>query len=112
MGDIFIARLHPLADKIYRIDINRYDKKAHIAVFGRIASVSDDIEFSGYPYPLVAAHRLARIDEYFRQEMRENIAAELEKLDISPRLWEFLSGDIHDKLNADLMMMARGASHG
>ncbi|MEZ5359010.1 MAG: DNA double-strand break repair nuclease NurA [Candidatus Zixiibacteriota bacterium] len=106
LGDVYLAGLHPGADKRYRVDINRYDTEAVDRIFSILVSVSDDTEFAGYPYPLVAAHRQARIDLLFKQSIIEALGEELNRLDFSDGLWHFLTGDIHDKLNADVLEIA------
>ncbi len=103
LGNIFLAGLHPDADKPYRVDINRHDETNTEKIFSMIATVSDDIEFCGYPYPLAAAHRLARIDNLFRQELIGVIGQALDRKNFAPHIWEYLVGDIHEKLNADMV---------
>lgn len=107
LGNIFLARLHPAAEKIYRVDINRFDSAMPEEIFSTVSSVCDDVENPGYPYPLTAAHRLARIDGQFRQELLEAIGAALEKVSFPAPLWEYLAGDVHDKLNADLTVQVK-----
>jgi hypothetical protein len=102
MGNIYLARLHAGADKPYRIDINRYDTAPPEEIFAGIISVSDDIEWAGYPYPLVAAHRLARISAPFRAEMIETIGKALERKEMPAHIWGQITTDIHDRLNADI----------
>lgn len=101
LGNIYLARLHPDADKPYRVDINRYDSDIG-EVFAMLVSVSDDIEFAGYPYPLAAAHRLARIDGILRKHICEKLEQALEHIDFPRGLWHYLTGDVHDRLNADI----------
>jgi hypothetical protein len=101
LGDIYLARLHPDAEKPYRVDINRYDSDID-DVFAMLVSVSDDIEFAGYPYPLAAAHRLARIDGILRNHICETLEQFLERIDFPRELWHYLTGDVHDRLNADI----------
>ncbi len=100
LGNIYLARLHPYADKPYRVDSNRYDDDID-EIFAALAAISDDIEFAGYPYPLAAAHRLARIDGTLRNHICETLEHALERVDFPRELWHYLSGDMHDRLNAD-----------
>ena len=39
-------------------------------MLGRIAAISDDAGFPGYPYPLTVADRLAACPSWLRQEVR------------------------------------------
>ncbi len=103
LGDIFLARLHSGAEKNFRIDVNRYDTDSIDAIFAMMSSVADDTEFTGYPYPLAAAHRLARIDTVYKQSILDALGMELERKGFPGGLWQYLAGDIHDKLNADIM---------
>jgi hypothetical protein len=109
LGHIYQVSLHPAADKIYRVDLNRFDHEDEKTLFSMLAAVSDDIEFAGYPYPLAAAHRLARIDGHFREEMIDRLGQTLEEKEFSVKLWEYLIRDIHDKLNADLIAQTGSA---
>lgn len=106
LGNIYLARLHPCADKPYRVDINRYDDAVD-EIFGLLASISDDIEFAGYPYPLAAAHRLARIDGTLKNHICETLERALDHIDFPRELWHYLSGDMHDRLNADVPDLTR-----
>jgi len=102
LGDIYLAKLHPRADKPYRIDLNRFDEESPAKVLSMIASISDDIEFCGYPYALAAAHRLARIDNLFRREISEAIGHALRDREVSPHIWRHMIEDFHGRLNADI----------
>ncbi|MCP4568174.1 MAG: DNA double-strand break repair nuclease NurA [FCB group bacterium] len=108
LGDLYQTCLHPCAEKLYLIYINRYDTAPAIDLFSALAGVSDDVEFCGYPYPLAAAHRLARIDSSFKTIMQERVGAALEQAGFSSQKWDYLKGDIHIKLNADLQALAGG----
>lgn len=112
LGDVFLARLHPGADKAYRIDLNRYDSANPSEIFSRLASLADDIEFGGYPYPLAAAHRLARIDSGFKSEMTEVMSRALEQEGISEDIRESFRRDSHGQLNADLETAPGTVHHG
>ncbi len=112
LGNIYLARLHPGADKPYRVDINRFDESDIEKIFSMMAAIADDVEFCGYPYPLAAAHRLVRIDNIFRQELIDSIGRALEAKDFPPHIWEYLTGDIHDKLNADVSARLQDQNYG
>jgi hypothetical protein len=112
LGNIYLARLHPGAEKSYRVDINRYDELSVDRIFSMLAALADDVEFCGYPYPLAAAHRLARIDNYFKNHIIEALGQALERIDFPRQSWEYLTGDLHDKLNADLPMAAPDQYYG
>ncbi|MDD4052785.1 MAG: hypothetical protein PHR28_12925 [candidate division Zixibacteria bacterium] len=107
LGDVYLMRLHPAADKVYRVDVNRYDSTDPAQVFSWLAALADDIEFCGYPYPLAAAHRLARIDGAFKNELIDSLGRALEREGMSADIWEAFLRDSHGQLNADLEPMIR-----
>ena len=58
IGDIFVAHLAPAAPYAFRVDVARGPEDSN-GVLGRLASLSRDAAFVGYPYPLARAHQLA-----------------------------------------------------
>ncbi len=107
LGDVYLARLHPAADKTYRVDVNRFDPLDSAQMFSLLTSLSDDIEFYGYPYPLAAAHRLARIDGGFKGELSEVLDRALEREGIPADVRDAFQRDSHGRLNADLDSLMR-----
>lgn len=102
LGDVYLMRLHPGADKAYRVDLNRFDPADTADIFSGLAALADDIEFGGYPYPLAAAHRLARIDGSFKSEMIDVLTRALEREGIPDDIRDAFRRDSHGQLNADL----------
>ena len=94
---IYIAKLHPAASHVFRVDVNPYDD-APGQILSRLAVLSDDITTLGYPYPLAAAHRSVVItrDEasYWSQRLREQALHE----GFSRDDWEGLFYDYHTYL--------------
>jgi hypothetical protein len=64
---VVVARLDPLARFAFRVDLPAACDPAQ--ALGRLASVSDDAAFPGYPYPLAVADRLAGVAPWLRQEL-------------------------------------------
>ncbi len=63
---VVVARLDPQARFAFRIDLPAH---AHAPeALGRLAAVSDDAAFPGYPYPLSVADRLAACPGWLREE--------------------------------------------
>lgn len=94
---IYIARLHPAASHVFRVDSNPYDDAGE-QLLSWLAALSDDVTTLGYPYPLAAAHRSVVItrDEasYWRQRLREQALHE----GFSRDDWEGLFYDYHTYL--------------
>ena len=57
--NIHFAKLHPQAQHVFRID--SVDSGTFAAAVSRLAAVSADPVFFGYPYPLIVADQLARV---------------------------------------------------
>ncbi|MFO8133416.1 MAG: DNA double-strand break repair nuclease NurA [Thermoplasmatota archaeon] len=91
---IYVAKLHPAARHVFRIDVNPYDGEPG-EVLPRLASLSDDVATLGYPYPLAAAHRAVVVtaDEasYWQRRLREQALNEGFTRDD----WEGLFYDYH-----------------
>ena len=94
---IYIARLHPAAPHVFRVDVNPYDDTGE-QLLSWLAALSDDVTPLGYPYPLAAAHRSVVItrDEafYWRQRLCEQALHE----GFSRDAWEGLFYDYHTYL--------------
>jgi hypothetical protein len=63
---VVVARLDPDARFAFRVDLPA-DADAEEAL-GRLAAISDDAAFPGYPYPLSVADRLAACPAWLREE--------------------------------------------
>jgi hypothetical protein len=65
---VVAARLDPDAPFAFRVDLPAEANPGDM--LGRIAAISDDAGFPGYPYPLTVADRLAACPSWLRQEVR------------------------------------------
>ena len=63
---VVVARLDPDARFAFRVDLPAEADAP--AVLGRLAALSDDAAFPGYPYPLTVADRLAACPGWLRTE--------------------------------------------
>jgi hypothetical protein len=104
--EVYLAKFNPDAEYPLRVDISRFNNRPPEQVLAMIASLSDDVEFPGYPYPLVHVHRLARIDPLLKQGIISRVGEVLEEESFPPELWSWLTKDIHEKLNSDIPTVA------
>jgi NurA domain len=98
IGDIFVAHLAPTAPYAFRLDVARGPGEAN-TVLGRLAGLSRDAAFVGYPYPLARAHQAARVTGYAVADVRRAFREVLGKQGLSDDDVEVLFQDFHVVLN-------------
>jgi hypothetical protein len=101
-GRIYVARLKASSGFGFRIDVNRLDPADEDEVFSSLSWLSGDPAFLGYPYPLAAAHSIARITFSEVEDIRHKLQSVAFAGGISQADWELLFTDFHEILNADL----------
>ena len=98
VGDIFVAHLAPTATYAFRVDVARGPAPAG-EVLSRLASLSDDPAFVGYPYPLARAHQAARVTGYDVADIRRAFREALLRGGMAEDDVELLFQDFHEVLN-------------
>jgi hypothetical protein len=98
VGDIFVAHLAPSAPHAFRVDVARGTTPA-AEILGRLAGLSDDPAFVGYPYPLARAHQAARVTGYTVADLRRAFREALSRHGLSEDDIEVLFQDFHEVLN-------------
>jgi len=98
IGEIFVAHLAPTAPHAFRVDLARGPAPAH-EILSRLAGLSDDPAFPGYPYPLARAHQAARVSGYAVADLRRSFRQTLSRHGMSEDDVEVLFQDFHDVLN-------------
>ncbi len=101
-GTIYVAKLKASSDFAFRVDVNRFDQVNPNIVFSFLSNLSSDPAFLGYPYPLAAAHNLARITKGEVEDVRYRLQSKALEKGISTADWDLLFADFHEVLNADL----------
>jgi hypothetical protein len=98
VGEIFVAHLAPTAHYAFRVDVARGPAEAG-DVLARLAALSDDPAFVGYPYPLARAHQAARVTGYAVADVRRAFRDALARAGMSEDDIEVLFDDFHLVLN-------------
>lgn len=98
VGDIFVAHLAPTASHAFRVDVARGPEDRDV-VLGRLAGMSDDPAFVGYPYPLARAHQAARVTGYDVVDVRRSFRDALARRGMAQDDIEVLFQDFHEVLN-------------
>ncbi|HLB61373.1 MAG TPA: DNA double-strand break repair nuclease NurA [Actinomycetota bacterium] len=98
VGEIFVAHLAPTAAHAFRVDVARGPEPVE-EVLGRLAGLSADPAFVGYPYPLARAHQAARITGYDVADVRRDFREALSRRGMSEYEVEVLFQDFHEVLN-------------
>ncbi len=101
-GTIYVAKLKASSDFAFRVDVNRFDQIDPNVVFSFLSNLSSDPAFLGYPYPLAAAHNLARITTGEIEDIKYRLQSKALEKGISTADWDLLFTDFHEVLNADL----------
>jgi len=98
-GVTYVARLHPMADFAFRIDVLPVPDIPAGDALSMLSSLSDDPGYLGYPYPLARVHNEVAITEESRGEIEAELmrAVESEGGDIQ-LIQEFVQ-DFHDILD-------------
>jgi hypothetical protein len=91
---VVAAKLDPDARFAFRVDLPA-DADPEVEL-GRIAAVSDDAAFPGYPYPLSVADRVASCPGWLRQEIALRLDELLDEAGVPPGVRERAFTDRHD----------------
>ncbi len=98
-GDQYIARLHPRAQRAFKIELPEYDERERIdRAFAALAAYADDGRVTGYPYPLLDAHLAARINRDVVEQIRQDLARRMSELGMGLADYTGIFGDYHDEL--------------
>lgn len=101
-SNIFVARLKASSEFGFRVDVNRFDPVDADHIFSALSWLSGDPSFLGYPYPLAAAHNIARVTLSEIEDIRYKLQSSAFERGISQADWDLLFSDFHEILNADL----------
>jgi hypothetical protein len=93
-----VTALHPRSSLAFKIEVPApTGDDALEAMVSRLAGWSDDGRVTGYPYPLLDAHRTARIPADALVRARNDLLAGVGRAGLDPRRFHDLFGDIHDE---------------
>jgi len=98
VGEIFVAHLAPTAAHAFRVDVARGPGEPR-DVLARLAGLSGDPAFVGYPYPLARAHQAARVTGYAVADLRRAFREALTREGMHEDDIEVLFQDFHEVLN-------------
>jgi hypothetical protein len=93
-----IAALHPGSPLAFKIEVPvpTGDGALH-AIVSRLAAWSDDGRVTGYPFPLLDAHRTARIPADTVRQVKNQLLAGMGASGTDLRRYLDLFGDVHDE---------------
>jgi hypothetical protein len=97
-GATCVAALHPRSSLAFKIEVPEpADDAALKETVSLLAGWSDDGRVTGYPYPLLDAHRTARIPADALQQVKNDLLAGAGQAGFDLDLFHDLFGDIHDE---------------
>lgn len=62
-----VVKLNKASEYVFEFDINEQQKQKMKEVLGILASCSNDVVFAGYPYGLLMADKIARVDNHEKE---------------------------------------------
>jgi hypothetical protein len=93
-----VAALHPGSPLAFKIEVPEPTGDDALGeIISRLAGWSDDGRVTGYPYPLLDAHRSARIPADALQKVRNDLLAGMGRSGFDARRFQDLFGDLHDE---------------
>jgi len=98
-GDTWVGLLHQKAGTAFKVELPRGTAgEAAARIFSAMAGCSDDGRVTGYPYPLLDAHRQAAITGNILVQLRQHLIRELGMSGLEFPDYRNLFGDYHDEL--------------
>ena len=98
-GRVYVAKLHPYTNHAFRIDLALPEGIGEAEAMGKLAALSNDPTYVGYPYPLARVHNDVAFDRSEVEEMRHllrNLA--LEK-GMDQKKWHLTFQEFHEVLD-------------
>jgi len=93
-----IAALHPRSGLAFKIEVPGPTGDDELGeMVSRLAGWSDDGRVTGYPYPLLDAHRTARIPADAVGQVKNDLLSGMARSGLDPRNARGLFGDLHDE---------------
>jgi NurA domain len=93
-----VVALHPRSSLAFKIEVPVPTGDTELReIVSRLAGWADDGRVTGYPYPLLDAHRTARIPADAVQRVRDDLLAGIGRSGSDPRRLHDLFGDLHDE---------------
>jgi len=97
-GAACVAALHPRSPLAFKIEVPGPTTDAALAeTVSLLAGWADDGRVTGYPYPLLDAHRTARIPADALRQAKYDLLAGVGQAGPGPDRFHALFGDIHDE---------------
>jgi NurA domain len=93
-----IAALHPRSPLAFKIEVPGPTGEDELGeIVSRLAGWSDDGRVTGYPYPLLDAHRTARIPADAVGQVKNDLLSGMARSGLDPLSARDLFGDLHDE---------------
>jgi hypothetical protein len=97
-GEACVAALHPRSPLAFKVEVPAGAGERMVGeTVARLAGWSDDGRVTGYPYPLLDAHRIARIPADALGQVRNDLLSGLDLQGGGYGKFQELFGDIHDE---------------
>lgn len=98
-GEVFVARLHARARHVFRVDIALPEGTSLEEAFGKLARLSNDPTYVGYPYPLARVHNEVAFTRSEIEEFRHMMMRAAIRRGMDPKEWHLTFQEFHDVLD-------------
>lgn len=98
-GRVFLAKLHPRSKHVFRVDLALPEGFKPADAFGRLAALSNDATYVGYPYPLARAHNEVAFSASEIEDLRHVLKVKALEKGMSAKEWQLTFQNFHDVLD-------------
>lgn len=98
-GRVFVVKLHPYSDHVFRVDMTLPDGIDEAEAMGKLASLSNDPTYVGYPYPLARVHNDVAFSRSEVEELRHLLRNRALERGMDQKNWHLTFQEFHEVLD-------------
>lgn len=98
-GKVFVAKLHPYSGHVFRTDLALPDGVDETEALGKLAALSNDPTYVGYPYPLARVHNDVAFTHSEAEELRHLLRKRALEEGMDQKSWHLTFQEFHDVLD-------------
>ena len=100
-GKVFVAKLHPYSNHVFRVDLALPEGAGAAEALGKLAALSNDPTYVGYPYPLARVHNDVAFSHAEVEELRHLLRKRALDRGMEPKTWHLTFQEFHDILDTN-----------
>jgi hypothetical protein len=98
-GEVFVAKLHPYSGHVFRTDLALPNGIDGTEALGKLAALSNDPTYAGYPYPLARVHNDVAFTRSEVEELRHLLRKRALDKGMDQKSWHLTFQEFHDVLD-------------